>query len=132
MSLSDQQFLQQFEQQILPASEFNHRGHLRLAWLYLNQYPLAEAIDKTAQGIKAYAESLEAYDKFHHTMTEAILTIMHRRLQQRQFVSLEEFLGGNPDLVENVISVVHRYYSQERLASPVAKCRFVEPDLQPL
>ncbi len=82
MHLSDQDFIHQFEQKTLPLKEFNHRSHLRLAWLYLHKYSLLPALKKITEGIEAFAVSLGANDKFHHTLTEAIVRIMHLRCQQ--------------------------------------------------
>lgn len=130
MNLSDQDFLYQFEQKTLPAEDFDHRGHLRLAWLYLNLFPLDVAIVKTTKGIEAYANSLGATGKFHHTLTEAIIRIMHARVLQGGQETLDEFLSRNPELVRNIRGEVLRYYSEERLNSPTAKRSFCQPDIR--
>jgi len=128
--MQDREFLNQFEAHTLDPSYFGHQGHLRLAWLYLNSYPLETAISKVTTGISSYAESLGATDKFQHTLTEAIVRIMAIRLEPDTPVSLELFLARNNDLVENIWGVVGRYYSQETLNSELAKAQFVEPDLR--
>ena len=132
MSLSDKQFLRQFEQLTLAEQEFSHRGHLRLAWLYLCRYDLPTAIEKTTKGIAAYANSLGATGKFHHTLTEAIVRIMYSRFQAANDENLEEYLGRNQDLVDNMWAVLHEFYSRENLFTDLAKREFVEPDLKPL
>ena len=43
MSISHQQFLEQFENQTLDPNYFDHRGHIRLAWLYLNDATFDQA-----------------------------------------------------------------------------------------
>jgi len=130
MYLSDQDFIHQFEQKTLPLDEFNHRGHLRLAWLYLQKYSLQLAIKKITKGIEAFAVSLGANDKFHHTLTEAIVRIMYRRCQKGEVKTFEKFLQTNPDLVNNIIDLVHIYYSNDRLNSEIAKREFVFPDIK--
>jgi len=130
MSLSDREFLRQFEQLTLAEQEFSHLGHLRLAWLYLNKYDLPSAVVKTSKGITAYANSLGATDKFHPTLTEAIVRIMHSRLQPDD-KSLDAYLDRNQDLVENMWAVLHEFYSPDLLFSDRAKREFVEPDLKP-
>lgn len=132
MSLSDREFIRQFEQKTLPQVYFDHRGHLRLAWLYLNHCSLDEAIRKTIRGIKAYADSLGATGKFHHTLTEAVVRIMYGRLQQGRFSTLDAFLSANPDLVQNLRAVLRSYYSEDRLNSVVARRGFEFPDLRKL
>jgi hypothetical protein len=130
MSLSDTQFLRQFEDLSLPPEEFGHRGHLRLAWLYLNAYPLEEAIARTATGISKYATSLGETGKFHHTLTEAIVRIMASRLQGSIYSNLDDYLSSNPDLVNDVAKVVRHYYSDQCLNSTEARQGFIAPDLR--
>lgn len=132
MSISDSEFLKQFEEQSLCSSHFDHWGHLRIAWLYLNKYPLALAIDKTTCGISIYAASLGATDKFQHTLTEAIVRIMAKRIECAQFENLEGFLAANQDLLVDIWGVVGRHYSEARLNSDLAKSQFVSPDLLPI
>lgn len=70
--LDDQTFLKQFESLTLEPCHFNHIGHLRLAWLYLQSNDVSQAAKLTSNGIKAYAESLGANNKFHLTITNAL------------------------------------------------------------
>lgn len=130
-SISDQAFIEQFENQTLPPELFNHHGHLRLAWLYLQRYPLQQAIEKVTTGISAYASSLGAKDKFQHTLTEAIVRIMALRKAQSHADTLESYLADNYDLVDSIGSVVGTYYSQELLNSEQARSGFMSPDLAP-
>ena len=132
MILEDDVFLSEFESLELSPDHFDHLGHLRLAWLYLRRHPMEQAVEKVASGIKAYASSLGATDKFQHTLTEAIVRIMASRPGIRSVQSLEAYLGANKDLVDNIWGVVNQYYSKELLQSRTARERFVEPDLQPL
>ena len=132
MCLSDDSFLHQFECQTLPIEEFGHLGHLRLAWLYLNRCDLETAIEKTTRGISAYATSQGATDKFHHTLTEAIVRLMFARMQACEGRTLDEYLEAHQDLVDNINSVVLTHYSKEVLFSPAAKAHFIKPDLMSL
>ena len=128
MPLSDAEFLAQFEQQTLPPAAFDHRGHLRLAWLYLSRNPLERAVDRVTAGIAAYAASLGAADKFHHTLTEAIVRIMSARRRRGHYPTLEAYLAANPDLVRDIRGVVLACYSPELLDSPRARRMFLPPD----
>lgn len=131
MTINDNDFIAQFENQTLDPNYFNHLGHLRLAWLYLNTYSLEESIDKLITGISAYATSLGATDKFHHTLTEAVVRIMALRVENDEYGDFETFLLGNNDLVKSLRSIIETYYSHELLNSDVAQKQFVEPDLKP-
>lgn len=129
--LNDIEFLQQFETCTLAPEHFDHKGHLRLAMLYLTHHSLPEAIDKTTSGIARYAASLGATDKFHHTLTEATVRIIGQRFNTQNKVSFDTFMQHNPDLVTDLKSVIAQHYSEQCLNTIDAKRRFVEPDLKP-
>ena len=131
MKMTDQEFMTQFEGLTLHPQHFNHRGHLRLAWLYLMQYPLEVAIEKTAVGIQAYATHLGATGKYHHTLTVAIVRLMNGRIQKSRHTSFAQFLDENPDLLNNLPQLLQQHYSQDLLYSERAKSVYVEPDLLP-
>lgn len=126
--LSDNTFIEQFENQTLPPQHFDHLGHLRIAWLYLNRYSLEQAISRVCGGIKTYAESLGASTKFHFTITDAIVRIMAVRMKPHQDRSA--FLAANADLVDSAVTVLHQYYSKELLFSEQARQRVMAPDLK--
>lgn len=131
-ALNDQAFIEQFEAFTLPATEFSHLGHLRIAWLYLRRYPQVLAIEKTCSGIKTYAESLGAKDKFHLTITDALVRIMAIRMKEQAGEGWQAFAEENPDLVSDALAVLAQYYSQAQLWSERAKKRLVAPDLKPI
>lgn len=127
-SPDDQTFLNRFENCQLTASDFNHQGHLRVAWLYLMQFNLDEAISHTCQGIQRLATHLGAPEKFNHTVTEALVRIMAHRMKHKPTTRFTDFLAGNNDLLVNARGVLTRYYSEEVLMSREARRRWVEPD----
>ncbi|WDE10582.1 hypothetical protein [Thalassomonas haliotis] len=150
MSLSDQEFMSLFKNLSLPAEYFDHKGHLRLAWLYLQRYPLELSIIKVAQGIKAYAGSLGAADKYHCTITRALVCIVAQRLSKvspvqdtrkpaeaklltaglAHKISWQQFISQNQDLLVDAFGVLQQYYSKQLLVSEKARKQFVQPDLR--
>ena len=131
-TLSDKAFLAQFEQLTLAPAHMNHQGHIRLAWLYLSKHNIDQACRLTCQGINAYANSLGARDKFHYTITDALVRIMAVRLNAsaESGTSWQHFITENQDLVENALAVLDQYYSPERLFSSQAKQTAIAPDRQ--
>ncbi len=130
--LSDNDFIRQFENQTLDKIHFNHLGHLRLSWLYLQSYGVEQAIVKISYGIKAYAESLGASTKFNQTITDAIVRIMAKRMS---FMSEQEwplFLQDNSDIVDDSFSVLCQYYTKDILESDLARTSLIAPDIQPI
>ncbi|MGD8378088.1 MAG: hypothetical protein PVJ40_00060 [Gammaproteobacteria bacterium] len=129
---TDDEFLAAVEQGSLPASEFDHRGHLRLTWLFLERHGLEEAVDRVAGTIRSYALAKGATGKFHHTLTEAAVRIVAARKQACRVENFEDFLVDQDDLVNNLPGLIARHYSAESLATQAAREGFVSPDRAPL
>lgn len=131
MHLSDEHFLAQFADKSLPPEQFTHIGHLRLAWLHLRQNSLEHVVNELTNGIDAYATNLGAAEKFHFTITEALLRVMNYRMSLQSQTDFDSFLKANTDLQQNALAVLYQYYSEERLHSLEAKQKFIAPDKQP-
>ena len=131
-TLNDQQFLEQFYALSLAPEAFNHQGHLRLAWLQLQQQDLEQAIDKVATGIQCFAQSLGASDKYHATITAALVRIMAARMAAQPGQDWQTFIQHNDDLLNCAYQLLLRYYSSERLTCDAARAAELAPDLQPL
>ena len=110
---------------------FHHRGHVKLAWLYLKRYPALEAITRFCQGLKHYTQAHGQPDKYHHTLTLAYLLLVLERLGQQGQASWEDFAAANPDLLVWApgSDALSRYYLAEILDSPQAREHFVLPRL---
>lgn len=130
--LDDQTFISQFEACTLDPTHFDHRGHIRLGWLYTTKNSLPVAISKTCDGIQRYAGSLGADDKFHYTLTEAFVRLIAFRQAARPTASFDQFLDQNADLVDNALPLIQQHYSEALLETSEAKIRSVTPDLLPI
>ncbi|MEP6671114.1 MAG: hypothetical protein ABJF10_18280 [Chthoniobacter sp.] len=158
VGLSDAEFLRQFADCTLPYVHWTHRAHLRVAYLYVTQFGLADAIPKVTAGIRAYNRSQNIVDTptsgYHETMTVAWLHIVAAMVAEygptgetdrcRASASLaaaggapalqsspaEQFLAAQTHLQEK--KLLRLFYSRERFGSPEAKYTFVPPDLAPL
>ena len=51
--MDDSEFLERFEAAAIPKEEWRHRDHIRMAFLYLRDAPLDEAIASIRKGIRA-------------------------------------------------------------------------------
>ena len=130
VSRSDREFIDAFLTCRLPACQFDHRAHLRIAWLLLQRHPLDRAIEEICNGIARLAAHLGAPGKYHRTLSEALVRLMaHGGAATLRW---DEFLSANPELVTDVRGSVARYYSAQLLGSARARTTFVEPDRQPL
>lgn len=126
--LSDSEFLQQFEDASLDPSLFKHVGHLRGAFLFLQREPMLLAQRHFTQTLQRYAAALGAPDKFHATVTYALLAIMSARQGVQQCANWREFLQKNPDLTQDASKLLSQYYHPETLESEQARKTFVLPD----
>ena len=129
MQLENSEFIEQFENQTLDPAHFNHVGHLRLCWLYLQKYELETAVEKTCTGIQRYAQSLGANDKFHRTTTEFLVRLVGLRVNRQPCDSFDAFLESNQDLVNDAQAVLSQFYSTSLLSSKDARLNYLQPDL---
>src|SRR5262252_1909645 len=129
--MNDNEFLAAFEARTL--EEFHHRDHIKVAYLYLRQYPLDEAIAKVRTGLQALAvawgapvDDLER--GYHETMTQAWVRLVHATLSDCGLAeNADAFCEQQPQLMQKAHLV--SFYSRERLMTWKAKREFVEPDL---
>lgn len=131
-TLPDEAFLAAFLEARLAPADFNHRGHLRAAWLLLQRCPLEQAVADTCDGIARLAARLGAPDKYHRTLTEALVRLMAHGGASDPALDWEGFLAANAPLVRDARGVLAQYYQPETLASADARQRFLPPDRQPL
>lgn len=64
-----------FEAATWPLSEWHHRQHIKIAYLYLREFPLEVAVERMRTGLRAYNAANqvpEGVDRgYHETMTQA-------------------------------------------------------------
>lgn len=125
--MSDDMFLFQFENCTLPKENFKHQGHLRLAWLYLNNYSFDQAFIHLSQGILRFATSLNAQHIYHETLTRVWLHLVHQAMHQPAD-NFSAFIANNPHLLDKHLPL--HYYSHAHLFSDLARKQWVEPDLK--
>jgi hypothetical protein len=129
-AMLDDDFLRAFLEHRLSPEEFDHRAHVRAAWLLLNRYPVEHAIEQMCSGILQLATRFGAREKYNRTLTEAVIRVM--AASPNIHASWEQFTRTHPRLMGNVRELLAEHYSHERLYSPAAKETFVIPDRSPL
>jgi hypothetical protein len=127
-SMDDTALVHAFESCSLKESEFSHRAHLRVAWLYLTSgVHFEDAALRFCRGLRRYAESLGKADRYHETITWAFLAIVSERQRECAAKSFEDFANQHPDLFEPRLAPLFRYYDAETLHSDLARSTFVLP-----
>ncbi|MDP1568804.1 MAG: hypothetical protein Q8L86_02275 [Vicinamibacterales bacterium] len=124
--LDDDTLMTQFAEGSL--GEFPHRDHVRMAWLYLRRWPLAEAAARFMADLQRFAAAKGAPMLFHATITWAYLVLVHERMHGSEAGTWESFATAHPDLLTWKPSVLDRYYHEATLWSDRARATFVLPD----
>ncbi|OUS39409.1 hypothetical protein A9R01_01635 ['Osedax' symbiont bacterium Rs2_46_30_T18] len=127
--ISDTEFIRQLEQLQLAPKHFNHLGHLRLTWLYLQHFPADIASAKVCQTISNYARYLNAPQKFHLTVTCTLVQIIAQRMQRSHHDNWRAFYCDNKDLLENTIELVQQCFSIDIFELEIARTQLIEADL---
>lgn len=122
--MHDHEFVEAFESCTLPPDQFPHRAHVRLAWLYLKDGSLLDALTRFVDGLKRYAGSLGASGKYHETVTWAYMFLIHERMAAADHPTFDAFAEANADLFNGILT---KYYTKEALASELARRTFVMP-----
>ena len=125
-------FLRAFEDATLPADRFHHRDHVWVAWRYLRERPLLEALTRFTESLQRFAAAHGHPGLYHETITWAYFFLIHERMVQAdEGETWEAFEARNPDLFTWKPSVLDSYYRPETLASDRARRAFLMPDLLP-
>jgi hypothetical protein len=128
--VNDRDFIDRFEDCTLPAADFPHRAHVRLAWLYLQEHPPLDALSRFCTSLKRFAANLGKPGLYHETITWAYLLLIHERMTRTPTPDFDAFAAANPDLLTWKPSVLDTYYRPETLHSDLARRVFVMPDLR--
>ena len=126
--MNDRELVAAVEGCTLAGSDFHHEEHVRLAWIYLTELPLLQALERFAATLKRFATHHGAADKYHETITWAYMLLIHERMQRGDACDWKAFSAANADLLAWKPSILQRYYSTPTLASDIARRAFVLPD----
>ena len=130
--MTDQELIAQFESGSLPPTAFHHADHVRMAFAYLRQYPVLEAMQRFSTALQRFAKSHGKPNLYHSTITWAYMLLIHERIARTdQMQSWEQFAQANPDLLTWKDGILTRYYAEETLQSDLARGVFVFPDKCP-
>lgn len=127
--MTDEELWRAFQERTLDDGAWNHRAHLRVAWMHLARYAdLDEAHLRMRAGIIRLntAHGLEETPKrgYHETLTRVwlMLVLEHRAIDACENSAL--FVERHPLDRDAPL----RLYSRERLMSVEARSIFVPPD----
>ncbi|MDH3374067.1 MAG: hypothetical protein OEM85_11880 [Gammaproteobacteria bacterium] len=117
-----------FEDGALDVAAFDHEAHVYVAWLYLNELPLLDAIDRFSAALKKLTTSLGVPGKYHETITWFFMMLIAERRQRTTSSDWFSFRRSNADLFDRKEKILNRYYSKDVLGSRQARQSFVLPN----
>ena len=129
--MTDAAFAAAFRDTSLPTSAFHHRDHVRMAWIYVREFGAGDAPARFAADLQQYARAKGVPGLFHATITTAYIALVAELVAASPDASWDAFAAAHPDLLTWKPGVLDRYYSAERLGSPLARAQFVMPDRVP-
>src|SRR5439155_5705055 len=94
--MTDHEFAIAFEACAVANTDFHHADHIRLAWIYLREHPLLEAIDRFSTSLKRFAAHHGVPGLYHETITWVYLLLIHERMNGEP--SFDAFRAAYPDL----------------------------------
>lgn len=117
----------EFEAGSFDPSSFDHAAHVRVAWCYLQECDLGEAIRRFTRALRALTARLGVAGKYHETISWFFMIAIAERCARQPDADWEAFRRGNPDLFRG--DLLRGRYSDDRLRSPLARRQFLLPDL---
>ena len=98
MPASDAELLEGFVSTALPADQFHHEQHVRVAWLFVRDHGMPAALGEFTAAIKRFAGAKGAHGLYHETITWAFLLIVSERLARKPAATWDAFAADNADL----------------------------------
>jgi hypothetical protein len=126
--MTDHEFIRCFEGDALPGNAFHHADHVRLAFAYLSQYPVLQALERFSGALKRFATARGKPQLYHETITHAYFYLIRERMARDGAMEWEEFAERNADLMVWKGGVLEHYYRDATLWSDLARAVFVFPD----
>ena len=129
--ISDRAFEINFKEGSFPAKDFTHEAHLRLAWIHIQQYGMAQAKEHIQTQLRHYVKCHKAESKYNHTVTIAAVLMVHSFMQQTDAETFLQFISEHPQLKSDFKGLLALHYSFDIFKSEKARNTYLEPDLLP-
>ncbi len=126
--MSNQELIRRFESDAVREGSFHHADHVRLAFAYLCDYPVLQALEKFAGALKRFATAHGKTQLYNETITCAYFFLIRERMVRCEGADWEAFAHRNPDLLVWKGGILGRYYKEATLKSELARAVFLFPD----
>jgi len=120
--------IRRFEADLVPENSFHHADHVRLAFAYLSEYPVLQALERFCAALKRFATARGKSQLYHETITHAYFFLIRERMARSSASDWEQFAMDNADLLIWKNGILSRYYQPATLQSDLARRVFLFPD----
>lgn len=129
--LSDDAYEKAFADKTLRPGWFTHEAHLRLAYIHILKYGYEGALANMRAQIKAFAENLGIYDKYHDTVTIIAVVMTAEAMENAQENDFINFIEGSGRYLLNFKALLNNHYSYNLFKDLKSRKEWVAPDLKP-
>jgi hypothetical protein len=126
--MNDEEFARAFERGEIAPADFDHRAHVRVAWVYLREGPsFDDATNRMRAAIQDFAAKANASQKYHETITVLWMRLLAEAAGRVAMpCELDALLARCPELADKDLPL--KYYTRERLFSDDARARWIPPE----
>ena len=130
--MNDVDFIKKFEDGDFSKQEWTHLNHVRMAYIYLQNYSLQDGTEKIRTGLKKLIKSQGVdQDQFHETLTAGWAKLIDSKIRKGPITqNFGEFCEINPQLLDR--HSIYFYYSPKLIASKEARKEILGPDIKEL
>src|SRR5438067_1114421 len=99
----DDPLVQAFEAGTVDPGAFHRREHLLVAWRYLQELPLEEALSRYVHHLRRLAQRLGVPERYHATMTWAYVILLDGAMHDPELrgAGFAEVVGKYPKLLDH-------------------------------
>jgi hypothetical protein len=126
--VSQRQLVSEFERGLAPA-EFHHADHVRMAFAFVCEFGMPEALARFSAALRRFAVSKGKPQLYHETITWAYLLLIGERVARAgKAQTWEDFAEENSDLLIWKGGILEKYYEKATIDSDMARRTFTFPD----
>jgi len=131
-SCEDLNFKDRFEAGKVTPSDFHHREHLQLVYVYLCEGDVHAANERMRISLRKFLNDNDVpASKYHETLTISwVQAVKHFMVKAGAPASFDEFIAIDERLLDTNIMLTH--YERDTLFSDQARLEFVQPDVEPI
>lgn len=129
LQLNDLDLEKQFENCTLDPELFVHEAHLRLAWIHVRKYGLAQAEKNLCKQISKFDKTFGDGTKFNLTVTVASAKVIDHFKQKTLANTFPEFIAEFPRLKSNFKDILAFHYGKDIFKNEKAKKFYLELDV---